>query len=266
MELGFRWGIMERLAVVGFLAGISGVVASMTAPPWLQAFLSNSGLGTPLFLGSLIVIALAIIFFACDLCLYVARRKGTQKLLAALLIAVGITATISGIVLYFDATDKAKETVFPRLEDYFARDFNFLSLNRTLSERAQNASNGLDVTIDVQFRLFQDFTTNTEFIAVFVPSFSDVRLSEMTVPFLEHLKSDIIESRMALREQIGTGGSIPGSPMTYSKDLSFSGRVFIYTMNDLDPVQIGELVSSYRRDGLNLEIRGSDYLFIKSRH
>ena len=54
---------------------------------------------------------------------------------------------------------------------------------------------------------------------------------------------------------------MPGSPMTFSKDLSFSGRVFLYTMNPLDPMQIGELVSSYRKDGLLLEIRGSDYLF-----
>jgi hypothetical protein len=108
MESGFRWGIMERLAVVGFLAGIAGVVSSMTAPPWLQEFLSSSGLGPPLFWGSLSIIVLAFIFFACDLGLHLARRKGTKKLLAALLIAGGITATISGLVILFDASPATK--------------------------------------------------------------------------------------------------------------------------------------------------------------
>src|SRR5215471_2472148 len=49
---------------------------------------------------------------------------------------------------------------------HFVRDFNFLSLSSTISERAQNPANGLDITVEIPFRLYQDFTTNTEFIAV----------------------------------------------------------------------------------------------------
>lgn len=184
-------------------------------------------------------------------------------LLPATIIDLGICLIVVGLVWHFQASNPF---VFPKLEDYFAKDFNFLALNTSIGVHAVNGADGLDTTVDCPFKLLQDFSTNTEFIAVFVPFFSDNRLAAMKMSFLEHLKSDIIDSRKTLRERIGTGGSTPGSPMTYSKDLSFSGRVFIYTMNDFDPVELGQLVQSYRQSGLVLEIRGSDYLFIRSRH
>jgi hypothetical protein len=219
-------------------------------PTWI----TNSALALALFLG----------LWAVGLSLP-APSRGKKKLLAAILIAGGITAAVFGFVLYFDTSTPRATAAVPQLEDYFARDFNFLSLSSTISERAQNPANGLDVTVDVPFRLYQDFTTNTEFIAVLVPTFNDSRLSEIAIPFLEHLKSEIVATRTQLRSQIGTGGSKPGSPMSFSKDLTFSGRVFLYTTNPLDPMQIGALVSSYRKDGLLLEIRGSDYLYIRGR-
>jgi hypothetical protein len=244
-------------ARVLFLASAALAIFGIFAPfKWhdVPSWITNSALALALFLGLWAV------------CLSLpAPSKGLKKLLAAILIAGGITATVFGFVLYFEASASRATAAFPRLEDYFVRDFNFLSLNSTISERAQNPANGLDVTVEIPFRLYQDFTTNTEFITVLVPFFSDIRLSEIVLSFLEHLKSDIIAARTRLRSDIGTGGSTPGSPMSFSKDLSFSGRVFLYTMNPLDPVQIGELVSSYRKDGLMLEIRGSDYLYVRSR-
>ena len=48
-------------------------------------------------------------------------------------------------------------------------------------------------------------------------------------------------------------------------DLVFSGRVYIYTLNPLDSFQIANLILSYRKDGMFLEVRGSDYLRSKQK-
>jgi len=47
---------------------------------------------------------------------------------------------------------------------------------------------------------------------------------------------------------------------TRLSDLTFSGRVFIYTDEVLTMDQIVELRKAYKDDGLLLEVRGIDYL------
>jgi hypothetical protein len=72
-------------------------------------------------------LALALFPALWAICLsFPAPAKGRKKLLAAILIAGGITATVSGFVLYFD-TSPPKPVAFPKLEDYFAKDFIFLA-------------------------------------------------------------------------------------------------------------------------------------------
>jgi len=153
----------------------------------------------------------------------------------------------------------------PNLADYFAKDFGFLSIDRTIQSRVQNLANGLDQVIEVKIRIFRDFGSNAEFAALFIPTFSDARLTEMADQFIDHMKPEIKKAREEA-QQVGTNMKIPGTPYSNSKDLVFSGRVYVYTMNALDPVQLGHVVESYRNDGMFLEVRGSDYLFFQSRH
>ena len=197
----FRFGIWERLAVAAFLAGVAGVVAGMTLPAAYQEALAHSGLGPILFWSSIAIISLSVLFFVCDLVLYLLQKMGigVGAALATIGTALIVIGAVVGLVGAFKMdVSRSSQTVtanFPKLEDFFAKDFNLLSLNQTFSIRTQNPANGLDSTVDVQFRLFQDFSTNTEFVAVFVPFFSDSRLSQMTVPFLDHLKDGVIGRR-----------------------------------------------------------------------
>jgi hypothetical protein len=55
---------------------------------------------------------------------------------------------------------------------------------------------------------------------------------------------------------IGIGG---GTNYSESKDLTFSGRVFVYTSQPFTVIQLGELARWYRDAGMFLEIRGHDY-------
>jgi hypothetical protein len=81
------------------------------------------------------------------------------------------------------------------LASLFATDFNFLSIDRTASVRVQIPENGLDEAVQIKVRTFRDFAGNAEFMAVYVPFFSDARLSAATLPFLENLKNDIKQAR-----------------------------------------------------------------------
>jgi hypothetical protein len=72
-----------------------------------------------------------------------------------------------------------------------------------------------------------------------------------------------MEDREQMHAAIVMGQSQPGVPYSESTELIFSGRVFVYTTNRLNPVQIGDLVKWYQQSGLYLEIRGTDYLAFK---
>ena len=66
-----------------------------------------------------------------------------------------------------------------------------------------------------------------------------------------------IRDKMA--SDIRTGFHSPGSPYVGSHDLSFSGKIYFYTLAPFSVIQLGDLTRWYRDKGLFLEIRGHDY-------
>jgi hypothetical protein len=93
-EASFKWGILERLAVAAFVVGVFGVVASVTLPPAYQEALAHTWWGSFLFVGSLVIIALAVAFFIGDLTLYVARKRGVK--LGVILVITGTALIVIG--------------------------------------------------------------------------------------------------------------------------------------------------------------------------
>jgi hypothetical protein len=271
MEANFRFGIIERLSVAAFIAGVAGVVASMSLPAPYQEFLAKTGFGPYLFWGSMLAIASTVAFFVGDLALYFLNRRSAKLGLVVLGTAMIIVGGVVGLIGAF-RVDNEHALVGPNdaspfnLANYFVKDFNLLSIDRTAQVRVQNPSNGLDQTIEVKIRIFRDFDSNSEFVATFIPQFGDVRLSEATEQFIDNLRPQIKQAREDAK-LIGVQAKTPGSALASSKDLVFSGRVFLYTVNSLDPIQLGHLVESYRNDGMYLEVRGTDYmLFRQARH
>jgi hypothetical protein len=116
---------------------------------------------------------------------------------------LGLTILVAGTIWFFRSDVKKPHAEaaaanpadgFPNLIGYFAKDFNSLSINRAPPPReirVQNLVNGLDQTIEVRIRIFRDFGSNAEFVSVYVPIFSDVRLTEMTELFIDNLKGEI---------------------------------------------------------------------------
>jgi hypothetical protein len=269
MQTEFRFGIIERLTVAAFLAGVAGVVASLTLPPPIQEWLTQTGLGPYLFGASAFVIIVSVFFFFADLALYLLDKRGTTRAMALVVFgtALIVIGSIIGLVGAFrvdkEKTSSDAASRVTDLEYYFVRDFNFMSIDRIVSIRTQDLSGDLDQTTNVKIRVFRDFASNSEFIAVFVPFFSDVRMATAAESFMESLKPHIKEAREQAK-LIGVKSSSPGIAVSSSEDLVFSGRVFLYTVNSLDAVEMGHLVESFRKDGMYLEIRGGSYLFYRN--
>jgi hypothetical protein len=160
-------------------------------------------------------------------------------------------------------TEKASQP--PQLEDLFARDFNFLSIDRTISMHMENPAAKFETNIEIKLRIFRDFDSNTEFVAVLIPFLTDTRLTGAAEGIIEKIKVNIKQAREEAK-LIGVESSSPGTSLVRSKDLIFSGRVFVYTLNSLDAVERGRLVQSYRNDGMFLEIRGAEYLFYRAQN
>jgi hypothetical protein len=97
MDSGFRFGIIERVTVAAFVAGVFGVVASMTLPAPYQEALAKSGLGPYLFWISVGVIALTVVFFIGDLILYFLKKR-TVKLGLGMVILGTAMVVIGGMV------------------------------------------------------------------------------------------------------------------------------------------------------------------------
>jgi hypothetical protein len=78
---------------------------------------------------------------------------------------------------------------------------------------------------------------------------------------IKHLRGEIPRRRECLHNNIGVGASAPGLSYTEAKDMTFSGRVFIYTIQNFTIVQLGELATWYQGANMSLQIRGHDYWF-----
>jgi hypothetical protein len=76
---------------------------------------------------------------------------------------------------------------------------------------------------------------------------------------IQSLRDQIQPQYDDLKKSVGTGMAGPGVPYSEGKDLRFSGRVFVYTMQPFTPIQIGDLMRWYQDAGLSLQIRGTDY-------
>lgn len=120
MDPNFRFGIWERLAAIALLAGVAGVMASMTLPSSYQEHLAQTGLGIYLFWISVAIIGLSVLFFVCDLALHIALKKGVKLGMALLsigtvLIVVGFVVGLIGAFKFDESEEKSRaaESRFP---------------------------------------------------------------------------------------------------------------------------------------------------------
>jgi hypothetical protein len=107
--------------------------------------------------------------------------------------------------------------------------------------------------IHVNWRVLADFPSKSEFIAFYVPAVKDevatcVSLADSVHPVIN-----------SLSQHVEATGGYSGEATTL-RDLTFSGRVFIYHEWPLSNKQKADVVETYSAKGMDVQFRGVDYL------
>jgi hypothetical protein len=146
----------------------------------------------------------------------------------------------------------------PSLHELFKTDFN--TLLRQSIEMKANLSNGKTITLYATE--YFDFQGKSKFIGFYIPASGPISNSSYIACGLiseEYKKTmDNIESSTII-----TGGFVGDSQQTSSKDLSFSGRIYIYHDDVLSLQQLATLEKIYQSKGLSVVFRGNEYLIAR---
>jgi hypothetical protein len=138
------------------------------------------------------------------------------------------------------------------LHDLFKNDFDLLSLDRALTITIEEGSGAL--TLDVEFRILSNFEANSDFIAVYVPRTTDpIPVCRYFADAYRHIYDDLKASLLASARNPGDLNAVD------TKDLVFSGRIYIYHENEINLEQLGVLSAWYRARKLDVQFRGPAY-------
>jgi hypothetical protein len=243
MDRGLRW-------TLGGLAGTAFFTCLALAFPGLSPLATVPG--------AFISLALTVFFFWPEIGPFHARRKHRMLPLIGMIV---FALAFAGSAAWYFWPALAGKPWKHSLEDLFASDNSEIgSLERGWNVGVSDPAVGLPhTTLTLRYRLYPDFNGNAYFVSIFVPMTQDARVNAKVYDLIKWLRDEILPFGDDLRKSIGVGMSKPGVPYTWAKDMKFSGRVFIYTMEPLTIVQLGELTSWYAAKGMALQIRGQDY-------
>lgn len=147
------------------------------------------------------------------------------------------------------------------LEDLFKADFSDV-MNYQTNFSIKNVAHILELQVDVNFRMFYDFRSNIYFVSIFIPNLKDARAIDDIQNIIQYIAGIVKTKCDEMKNNIVVMTGMPGSPMSDSRNMTFSGRVFIYTENALSVIQIGEITKFYQEKGMFIQIRGNDYWWL----
>ncbi len=139
------------------------------------------------------------------------------------------------------------------LKQYFDTDFGILSVKQPFIYGSK------DENIEVVCRLHYDFDSNTFYISYYVP------LCKNIVQLCLTLIQDLQWSEKIRKETIAQSGGTPGDYPVVSTDLQFSGRIFIYSENDIQEGDIQRLKELGKSLGRSVHFRGQAYAVERSK-
>jgi len=139
----------------------------------------------------------------------------------------------------------------PTLLDLFKKDFPGVV---SLSDKGFDLQDSTgQVGAHVDWRLLMDFPSKSEFIAFYVPPVRD------EVPVCIALIDTVHPTINRVSQNLDASAGFAGES-TSLRDLTFSGRVFIYHEWPLSNKQKADIVEAYSAKGLDVQFRGVDYL------
>ena len=138
----------------------------------------------------------------------------------------------------------------PTLTDLFNKDFHNIA---GVSDNGFDLRSSNGEIVHIGRRIYLDFPEKSEFIGFYIPSSkygfeACLALVDMVHPIITDLPNRIDV----------TGGDAGG--VTRVRELTFSGRVFLYHEWPLSNKQKADVVEAYSAKGLDVQFRGLDYL------
>ncbi len=133
------------------------------------------------------------------------------------------------------------------LREYFDTDFSkVLNLANILNV------NGADFEVEIFVKVHMDFDSNTKYLSVYIPENSSHQkickvIMQNLDPLLAIGKSTIVQTKL------------PGERHMDSKDLNFSGRLFVYSENEISEAEIDELEKFAKGKNLALQYRSPSF-------
>jgi hypothetical protein len=177
------------------------------------------------------------------------------KIAPLLLMLCGLLFLVAGAAWYFwpvnpKDTQAIESDHRPSLLDLFNSDFPYGHIDKEVLLKTADGGE-----VKALIHVFYDFNGRSSFLGFYLPR------STMTFEACAYigqnyklLYDDIINS-------ISVGARYAGDvAMTFSKDLVFSGRIYVYYEDDLSMEQLGVLAALYRQHGVDFQPRGGAYL------
>lgn len=159
--------------------------------------------------------------------------------------------------------EKPKEVVELKkpktLYDYFKSDFQkFTKMPQSANLSKPDSSE----VINVEYNLYSDSESNSKFISYYVPLFHDSsKTYEIILSLIDHHFTAFERKDRIMSIESYTPGD---SSSTYSKDLKFSGIIYVYHAGKLLPEHSGEISGQYKNKGLTIILRDQDYALIRN--
>lgn len=135
----------------------------------------------------------------------------------------------------------------------FLSDFNYLLKFNNKGELHAKAENGEIVKIKIAYSVYMDFAARSRFMSIYIASSPATYHACQQVPnFYQEVLKESEEVEVHLKK--------PGDHATeYSKELTFTGKVYVYHEDDLTLEQLGSLEALYKTKGLLPQFRGQSY-------
>jgi len=152
---------------------------------------------------------------------------------------------------YYEAKEHLTDPTKLTLHDLFMTDFQ--DGNQTIEDRRTLVSPSGRAVV-VERRVVLDLQGGTKLIQFYIPVWHD------TYNVCAVISDDHDTLLREADEFTITSKGIGDSTVTSSKDLRFTGRIFIYHETELTAEQIGDLTKIYRSKGVYVQLRSSTYL------
>jgi len=132
------------------------------------------------------------------------------------------------------------------LRQYFDNDFPNLSVDRSVRLR------GPGFEEEISLKILMDFNSNTKYLSLYIPCNSS---------YLDICKRILrnLDRLLAIDDRVEIKTGLPGERLISSKNLAFSGRVFIYSENNASESEIDELDQFAKQQKLHIQYRGPEF-------